>query len=76
MSTLAALRQLIRQGYQARPEDLSAMVMQAASLLGVASLVIYVVDHRQRELLPLIDERGRSASRSLSTALSPAGRTA
>ncbi|GAA2552304.1 PP2C family protein-serine/threonine phosphatase [Winogradskya consettensis] len=57
MSTLAALRQLIRQGYQARPEDLSAMAMQAAGLLGVTALVIYVVDHRQRELLPLPGDR-------------------
>ncbi|MFI5933998.1 PP2C family protein-serine/threonine phosphatase [Actinoplanes sp. NPDC051494] len=57
MSTLSAIRQLIRQGYQARPENLSAMVMQAAGLLGVTSLVIYVVDHRQRELLPLQGEQ-------------------
>ncbi|GAA2514543.1 PP2C family protein-serine/threonine phosphatase [Winogradskya humida] len=57
MSTLAALRQLIRQGYQARPEDLSAMAMQAAGLLGVTALVIYVVDHRQRGLLPLPGDR-------------------
>ncbi|MBB2946532.1 hypothetical protein FB565_006300 [Actinoplanes lutulentus] len=53
MSTLDAVRQLIRQGYRARPEDLAGMAMQAAPLLGVTAMVIYVVDHRQRELLPL-----------------------
>ena len=53
MSTLQAVRQLIRQGYRARPEDLADMVMQAAALLGVVAIVIYVVDHQQRDLLPL-----------------------
>jgi hypothetical protein len=53
VSTLDAVRQLIRQGYRARPEDLADMAMQAAPLLGVTAMVIYVVDHRQRELLPL-----------------------
>ncbi|MET0418119.1 MAG: PP2C family protein-serine/threonine phosphatase [Actinoplanes sp.] len=51
---LDAVRQLIRQGYRARPEDLADMVMQVAPLLGVTAMVIYVVDHRQRELLPLL----------------------
>ena len=57
MSTLDAVRQLIRQGYRARPEDLADMAMQAAPLLGVTAMVIYVVDHRQRELLPLPGEQ-------------------
>ena len=56
MTTLDAVRQLVRQAYQARPEDLPGMAMQAASLLGVTALAIYVVDHRQRELLPLPGE--------------------
>jgi serine phosphatase RsbU (regulator of sigma subunit) len=56
VDTHAALRQLIRQGYRARPEDLPDMVMRAGGLLGVSALVIYVVDHRQRELLPLAGE--------------------
>ncbi|GAA0552631.1 PP2C family protein-serine/threonine phosphatase [Paractinoplanes ferrugineus] len=54
MSALDAMRQLIRQGYRARPEDLADMAMQAAPLLGVTALIIYVVDHQQRELLPLL----------------------
>jgi serine phosphatase RsbU (regulator of sigma subunit) len=53
VSTLDAVRQLIRQGYSARPEDLADMAMQAAPLLGVTAMVIYVVDHQQRDLLPL-----------------------
>jgi hypothetical protein len=56
VTTLDAVRQLVRQAYQARPEDLPGMAMQAASLLGVTALAIYVVDHRQRELLPLPGE--------------------
>ena len=65
MGTLEAVRQLIRQGYRARPEDLADMVMQAASLLGAAAIVIYVVDHQQRDLSPLVGAttppRGRIA---------------
>ncbi|MCY1145699.1 PP2C family protein-serine/threonine phosphatase [Actinoplanes sp. Pm04-4] len=57
MGALEAVRQLIRQGYRARPEDLADMAMQAAPLLGVQALVIYVVDHQQRTLLPLTGDR-------------------
>jgi stage II sporulation SpoE-like protein len=57
VSALDAVRQLIRQGYRARAEDLADMVMQAAPLLGVTAMVIYVVDHQQRELMPLAGER-------------------
>ncbi|WP_067509402.1 PP2C family protein-serine/threonine phosphatase [Actinoplanes sp. TFC3] len=79
MSTLEAVRQLIRQGYRARPEDLADMAMQAAPLLGVSALVIYVVDHQQRLLLPLLGDRspdsatttidGTLAGRAFSTLL-------
>ncbi|AGZ41109.1 PP2C family protein-serine/threonine phosphatase [Actinoplanes friuliensis] len=57
MGTLDAVRQLIRQGYRARPEDLADMAMQAAPLLGVTAMVIYVVDHQQRQLLPLLGDQ-------------------
>jgi hypothetical protein len=63
VGTLDAVRQLIRQGYRARPEDLADMAMQAAPLLGATAMVIYVVDHQQRELLPLLGDRS-PASRS------------
>ncbi|MFI7075512.1 PP2C family protein-serine/threonine phosphatase [Micromonospora sediminicola] len=61
MSALEAVRQLIRQGYRARPEDLADMAMQAAALLGTAALTIFVVDHQQRELTPLSDGRSSAA---------------
>ncbi|MFC7529155.1 PP2C family protein-serine/threonine phosphatase [Actinoplanes sp. GCM10030250] len=54
MTTLGALRQLLRQSHHARPEDLPHMAMRAAGLVGATAMIIYVVDHRQRELLPLI----------------------
>ncbi|MCO8278029.1 serine/threonine-protein phosphatase [Actinoplanes sp. TRM 88003] len=57
MGALEAVRQLIRQGYRARPEDLADMAMQAAALLDVETLHIYVVDHQQHELRPLPGRR-------------------
>ena len=62
MSTLDAVRQLIRQGYRARPEDLADMAMQVAPLLRVTALVVYVVDHQQRELRPLLGGRSPNSS--------------
>ncbi|MEV0004341.1 PP2C family protein-serine/threonine phosphatase [Micromonospora sp. NPDC050980] len=61
MSALEAVRQLIRQGYRARPEDLADMAMQAAALLDAAALIIYVVDHQQRALAPLPNDRSPAA---------------
>ncbi|MCM4084144.1 hypothetical protein LXN57_42070, partial [Actinoplanes sp. TRM88002] len=54
MSTLQALRQLLRQSHHARPEDLPEMAMRAADLIGAEAMIMYVVDHQQRELLPLL----------------------
>ena len=54
MSSLESLWQLLQQSHHARPEDLPEMVMRAAPLVGAAALVIYVVDHQQRELTPLL----------------------
>jgi serine phosphatase RsbU (regulator of sigma subunit) len=54
MSSLESLRQLLHQSHQARPEDLPDMIMQAAPLLDADTLVIFVVDHHQRVLVPLL----------------------
>jgi hypothetical protein len=54
MSSLESLRQLLRQSHHARPEDLPEMVMRAAPLVDATAMVIYLVDHQQRELLPLL----------------------
>ncbi|WP_127500577.1 PP2C family protein-serine/threonine phosphatase [Actinoplanes solisilvae] len=53
MSTSEALRQLLLQSHHARPEDLPEMVMAAAGLIGADTMIIYLVDHQQRQLLPL-----------------------
>jgi hypothetical protein len=54
MSTLESLRQLLRQSHHARPEDLPEMLMRAAPLVDATAMVIYLVDHQQRELRPLL----------------------
>lgn len=54
MSSLEALRQLLRQSHHARPDDLPEMAMQAAPLLGAGAMILYLVDLQQRELLPLL----------------------
>ena len=48
-----ALRQLLDESHDARPEDLPDMVGRVAPLLDVTELVIYVVDHQQRVLVPI-----------------------
>ncbi|MDP9793216.1 serine/threonine protein phosphatase PrpC [Catenuloplanes nepalensis] len=53
MSSLEAVRQLLRQVHRARPEDLPGMVMRAAAQLDATALIIYLVDHQQRHLMPL-----------------------
>jgi hypothetical protein len=53
MSRLESLRQLLRQSHHAQPEDLPEMAMRSAVLLGADAMVIYVVDHQQRILLPI-----------------------
>jgi hypothetical protein len=54
MSGLQALQQLLRQSHHARPDDLPQMAMRAAPLLDATTMIIYLVDHQQRELLPLL----------------------
>jgi hypothetical protein len=53
MGRLESLRQLLRQSHHARPEDLPEMAMRSAALLGAEAMVIYVVDHQQRILIPI-----------------------
>ncbi len=54
MTGLASLRQLLREAHHARPQDLPEMAMRVARQVGATALVIYVVDHQQRELRPLL----------------------
>ncbi|GIF41758.1 PP2C family protein-serine/threonine phosphatase [Actinoplanes xinjiangensis] len=54
MSGIEALGRLLRQSHHARPDDLPQMAMRAAPLVGATAMIIYLVDHRQRELLPLL----------------------
>jgi hypothetical protein len=51
---IEALRGLLRQSHHARTDDLAQMAMRAAPLVGATAMVVYLVDHQQRELLPLV----------------------
>jgi hypothetical protein len=48
-----ALRHLLDDSHDAGPEDLPEMVGRVAPLLDVTEMMIYVVDHQQRVLVPL-----------------------
>ncbi|PWR08745.1 serine/threonine-protein phosphatase, partial [Micromonospora sicca] len=48
-----ALQGLLRQSHHALPEDLPGMARWAARQLGADDMVLYLVDHEQRQLLPL-----------------------
>lgn len=52
-----ALRQLLDESHDARPEDLPEMIDRVVPLLDVTELVIYLVDHEQRVLMPLTPAR-------------------
>ncbi|MEU4621921.1 PP2C family protein-serine/threonine phosphatase [Actinoplanes sp. NPDC023801] len=54
MTAIEALGRLLRQSHHARPDDLPQMAMRAAPLVGANAMIMYLVDHRQRELLPLV----------------------
>jgi hypothetical protein len=54
MGSLESLRQLLRQAHHARPDDLPEMAMRAAPLVKAKAMIIYLVDHQQRLLLPLL----------------------
>ncbi|WP_433790774.1 hypothetical protein [Actinoplanes sp. CA-252034] len=64
MSGIEAMVRLLRQSHHARPDDLPQMAMRAAPLVGATVMIIYLVDHRQRELLPLIAGTLRPGTRS------------
>jgi serine phosphatase RsbU (regulator of sigma subunit) len=53
MSRREALERLLGQSHHAGPEDLPEMAMRAAPAVGAVAMVIYVVDHQQRFLVPL-----------------------
>jgi serine phosphatase RsbU (regulator of sigma subunit) len=77
MDGYEALRQLLRETPRSRPDDLPNFVMAAAPLLDVTELIIYLVDHQQRMLVPLpgphvpiretIDVDGTLAGRAFTT---------
>ncbi|MEH0843352.1 PP2C family protein-serine/threonine phosphatase [Micromonospora sp. CPCC 205711] len=56
MSEREALRGLLNRAHHARPEDLPLLARQAAVELGATDVVLYLVDHEQRELLPMRDD--------------------
>ncbi|AEV81199.1 stage II sporulation protein E [Actinoplanes sp. SE50] len=54
MNASESLRQLLRQSHHARPDDLPQMAMRAAPLLNATAIILYLVDHQQRLLIPLL----------------------
>ncbi|MBM0237292.1 serine/threonine-protein phosphatase [Micromonospora sp. ATA32] len=53
MSERNALNGLLRQSGHARPEDLPRLARQVAGQLGADDMILYLVDHEQRQLLPM-----------------------
>ncbi|SCF44811.1 Serine phosphatase RsbU, regulator of sigma subunit [Micromonospora purpureochromogenes] len=53
MSEREALHGLLRHSHHAGPEDLPALAGRMATELGATSMRIHLVDHEQRELLPM-----------------------
>ncbi|MGV9763409.1 PP2C family protein-serine/threonine phosphatase [Micromonospora tulbaghiae] len=66
MSERDALRGLLWQSHHARPEDLPGMARRAARQLGADDMILYLVDHEQRQLLAL---PGPDAPRRVSLAI-------
>ena len=66
MSERDALRGLLWQSHHARPEDLPGMARRAARQLGADDMILFVVDHEQRQLLAL---PGPDAPRRVSLAI-------
>ncbi|MFF5175927.1 PP2C family protein-serine/threonine phosphatase [Micromonospora sp. NPDC000089] len=57
MTEREALRGLLLSSQHARPEDLPALARRTAGRLGATDMILYLVDHEQRELLPMRDGR-------------------
>ncbi|MFC0004911.1 PP2C family protein-serine/threonine phosphatase [Micromonospora siamensis] len=55
MGEREALHDLLRESHHARPEDLPRLARQAAAQLGAKDMLLWLVDHEQRELLPMTD---------------------
>ncbi|NYF56657.1 PP2C family protein-serine/threonine phosphatase [Micromonospora purpureochromogenes] len=72
MSEREALHGLLRHSHHARPEDLPALARRMATELGATSMRIHLVDHEQRELLPM--DRGGAEGDSLAVDGTLAGR--
>ncbi|MGB2568965.1 PP2C family protein-serine/threonine phosphatase [Micromonospora citrea] len=56
MSERRALHGLLHRSHHARPEDLPRLARRTARELGATDMIIYLVDHEQRELLPMGDD--------------------
>ncbi|MFC4017741.1 PP2C family protein-serine/threonine phosphatase [Micromonospora sp. GCM10011542] len=54
MGEQAALGGVLRGSHHARPEDLPLLARRMARDLGASDMVLYLVDHQQRELLPML----------------------
>ncbi|SCE73617.1 Serine phosphatase RsbU, regulator of sigma subunit [Micromonospora echinospora] len=53
MDLAEAMRQVLRASHRTRPEDLPDLVMRVAPLLDASAVLLYLVDHQQRWLVPL-----------------------
>ncbi|MFI6819395.1 PP2C family protein-serine/threonine phosphatase [Micromonospora sp. NPDC050187] len=53
MDLAEAMRQMLRASHRTRPEDLPELVMRVAPLLDANAVLLHLVDHQQRWLVPL-----------------------
>ncbi|SCL20379.1 PP2C family protein-serine/threonine phosphatase [Micromonospora inyonensis] len=53
MDLAEALRRVLHASHRARPEDLPDLAMRVAPLLDASAVLLYLVDHQQRWLVPL-----------------------
>src|SRR3954470_10949260 len=55
---LGVLRAVIDGSHKARPEDMPALALRCAALLGAREMVIYLIDYEQRVCEPLAGDGG------------------